>query len=387
MLFILGLSLLGITLVNLVMLIPLLNFQICVAEENTEKIANNIGLEIVNKEFPGYSRKKLKVGYEYKSSQNKIVKNSKIVERIDNLKIPPAWENVWICETEKGHLQAVGRDAKKRMQYIYHPLWTKLRREAKFDKMIPFARSLHLIRKQYENDLKLDSLSKSKVIGMVVKLMDATFIRIGSEEYAQKNDTYGLSTLREKHMKVIRGKEAEGELDIIFEFTGKSGKSWVRKIEDDDLAKMIIESGKIGGTKKEQDLFMFEDEQGVARDIKAEHVNEYLTKITNEKFTAKDFRTWGATYLAGKSLSEMKHLENDKGRKKNITRMVKSVSEVLGNTPAVCRGSYIHPVLINDYLEGEFENKWNDAVKSSSRIKIKLNREEKVMLHYLEKSN
>jgi len=369
------------------MLILLLIFQSYVAAGNTEKMAKKIGLEIVNKEMPGYSRKQIKDGYEYKSSKNKIVKNSKISERLNNLRIPPAWKDVWICEKENGHLQAVGRDVKNRMQYIYHPLWTKLRSEAKFDKMIPFANSLHLIRKQYESDLKQKELSKSKVTGMVVKLMDATFIRIGSEEYAQKNETFGLSTLKEKHMKVIKGKDAEGELDIIFEFTGKSGKSWVRKIEDDDLAKMIIASGKIGGTNKEQDLFMFEDEDGVARDLKAEHINEYLTKITNEKFTAKDFRTWGATYLAGKGLSEMEIIDNQKGRKKNITKMVKSVSEVLGNTPAVCRGSYIHPVLISDYMEGEFENKWEDAVKSSSRIKTKLNREEKVMLHYLKNSN
>ena len=369
------------------MLILLIGVHLLVAEDNTEKIAKKIGLEIVNREMPGYSRKKLKEGFEYRSPKNRIIKNSKVIDRIEELRIPPAWENVWICEKGNGHLQAVGRDAKNRMQYIYHPLWTKLRSEAKFDKMIPFAKSLHLIRKQYEKDLKSEKMSKSKVIGMVIKLMDTTFIRIGSEEYAQKNDTFGLSTLREKHMKIIKGKEAEGELDIVFEFTGKSGKSWIRKVEDDDFAKMIIEAGKIGGNKKEQDLFMFEDEQGVARDLKAEHVNEYLAKITGEKFSAKDFRTWGATYLAGKNLSEMEYLETQKARKKNITQMVKSVSETLGNTPAVCRGSYIHPVVIDDYMGGGFEKKWSAAIKTSSRIKIKLNREEKVMLHYLENSN
>ena len=357
------------------------------AVDNTEKMAKKIGLKIVNKDLPGYSRKKIKDGFEYLSPKNRVVKNSKLVERIENLRIPPAWEDVWICENENGHLQAVGRDAKNRMQYIYHPLWTKLRSEAKFDKMIPFAKSLHLIRKQYEKDLAQEKMPKSKVIGIVVKLMDTTFIRIGSEEYAQKNETYGLSTLKEKHMKIIKGKNAEGELDIVFEFKGKSGKSWIRKIEDDDFAKMIIDSGKVGGNKKEQDLFMFEDENGDARDLKAEHVNEYLANITGEKFSAKDFRTWGATYLAGKNLSEMERVEVEKARKKNVTKMVKSVSEILGNTPAVCRGSYIHPLIIDDYIGGKFDNKWENAMKSSSKIKIKLSKEEKIMLHYLENSN
>ena len=357
------------------------------AEDNTEKMAKKIGLEIVNRESPGFFRKKLKDGFEYFSPQKKVVKNSKTVERIENLRIPPAWEDVWVCEKENGHLQAVGRDAKNRMQYIYHPLWTKLRSEAKFDKMIPFAKSLHLIRKQYEKDLMQEKMTKSKVIGIVIKLMDTTFIRIGSEEYAQKNETYGLSTLKEKHMKVIKGKDAEGELDIVFEFKGKSGKSWIRKIEDDAFAKMIIDAGKVGGNIKEQDLFMFEDENGIARDLKAEQVNEYLANITGEKFSAKDFRTWGATYLAGKNLSEMEYLEAEKGRKKNVTKMVKSVAEVLGNTPAVCRGSYIHPSVIDDYIGGDFQNKWEDAIKSSAKIRIKLNREEKIMLHYLERSN
>jgi DNA topoisomerase-1 len=314
-------------------------------------------------------------GFIYLSHTGRRLTAQKHLDRIESLRIPPAWEAVWICADANGHLQATGLDGKDRRQYLYHPLWTRLRAEAKFDRMLPFADKLHIIRERCEKDLRKRGLPKDKVIALVITLMDATFIRIGNDEYARRNKSFGLTTLQDDHVIFDRGK-------AIFAFTGKSGKEHTVTFDDRRLVKLIRACRDIPG----DDLFQYYDAEGERHDIKSNHINEYLLETTSMPFTAKDFRTWGGTHLAGGCLSDLPFEPSETKRKRQVTKMVREVAMALGNTPAVCRGSYIHPRLIEDFLAGAFHDKWAAARKRAARSRARLNPDERVVVCYLKKS-
>jgi DNA topoisomerase-1 len=253
----------------------------------------------------GITRKKWRSGWAYFDARGKRITDAKVIARCNELVLPPAWADVWISTDPKADLQATGMDAKGRRQYRYHVEWTKARAAEKFDSMAGFAKVLPTIRKKVGADLKLRGMPKDKVVALLVTLIDRYHFRVGNDEYARTNKSYGLTTLKEGHMVVDRSKKAEGKYDAIFEFVGKSGKLWKRRIWEDDLVALIIASGKVGGTHAKQDLFRYEDEHGADHDVKSNHINEYLDAITKrgERVTAKDFRTWAATWKAAHRLT------------------------------------------------------------------------------------
>jgi DNA topoisomerase-1 len=336
--------------------------------------AEAAGLYYVSPTEPGFLRAKRGKGFSYHSHQNRKLTGKRHLERIAALRIPPAWNEVWICRDPHGHLQATGVDGKGRRQYLYHAMWTKLRAEAKFDRMIPFATKLHAIRRQCEKDLRRRKLAKEKVVALVVTLLDSTFIRIGNDEYARTNNSFGLTTLQDDHVTFENG-------GATFNFTGKSGKGHTVTFKDRKLVKLIEACRDIPG----EDLFQFYDEGGTRRDIKSHHINEYLLDATGVAFTAKDFRTWAGTHLAGTYLAEVdaETVNTEAKRKRQVPKMVKHVSSRLRNTPTVCRSSYIHPRIIEDYLAGDFHDLWNQARVRAKRAKTKLNPDEKVVMCYL----
>ena len=302
----------------------------------------------------------------------------------NKLVLPPAWEKVWISDDPESKLQATGLDSKGRLQYRYHENWTKERSRKKFDGVVGFAEVLPNVRKRVEMDLSSKGMPRDKVVALIVKLMDLYHIRVGNDEYARKNNSYGLTTLKEGHMKIDRSKDAEGELDAILEFRGKSGKDWKIRIWEDDLALLIDQSGKVGGRSKSQDLFRYEDASGKDYDIKSYHINEYLDSIvpSQMKVTAKDFRTWAATSKAGYRLSGQLDPETISGRKKVANQVIRTVASDLGNTLSVCRSSYIHPTILDDWHEGHFRRKWNSV--SNERKVLGLSKDETTILHYIQ---
>lgn len=308
------------------------------------------------------------LSWKYFDPNGNQISDHDTIDRCNKLVLPPAWTDVWISEDPNANLQSTGRDAKGRLQYRYHENWTNARAIAKFDKMIPFASVIPTIRRKVNKDMELEGMPKEKVVALVIKLMDVYHIRVGNDEYARKNQSYGLTTLKEGHITIDRSATAEGKLDAIFEFTGKSGKEWRRRIWEDDLALLIVASADVGGRSKSQDLFRYEDGNGRDFDIKSNHINEYLDAITpaNQKVTAKDFRTWAATWKCASRLAEQLDPDTATARKRVLNQVIKTVSADLGNTPTVCKSSYIHPYIITAWEEGKFRSRWNSSVKSKS---------------------
>lgn len=334
----------------------------------------------------GISRKKRKtqkLTWEYYDHTGKKISNQKTIERCDKLVLPPAWVDVWISIDATANLQATGKDVKGRLQYRYHENWTLARAAEKFDSMVGFAQLLPTIRKEVDRDLKRHGMPKEKVVALIIKLIDLYHFRVGNDEYAKQNNSYGLTTLKEGHMIIDRSKNAEGKGDAVFEFVGKSGKLWKRRIWEDDLVKIIQASGEVGGKKKNQDLFRYHDTNGNDYDVKANHINEYLDAITpaHADVTAKDFRTWAATWKAAFRLSRQLDPDTERARKRVANDVVKTVAADLGNTPTVCRSSYIHPKILSDWTNGTFRQKWNKASKGKKHRG--LSREETVTLNYL----
>jgi DNA topoisomerase-1 len=330
----------------------------------------------------GITRKKRRGGWDYFDARAKRITNTKVIERCNKLVLPPAWVDVRISTDPKADLQATGIDAKGRRQYRYHVKWTKARAEEKFDSMAGFAKILPAIRNKVSADLRLRGMPKDKVVALIVKLIDLYHFRVGNDEYAKKNKSYGLTTLKEGHMVIDRSRDAEGKYDAVFEFVGKSGKLWKRRIWEDELVALIIASGKVGGTDAKQDLFRYEDESGADHDVKSHHINEYLDAITKKAaVTAKDFRTWAATWKAAHRLSEQIDPDTDAARKKVSKAVIKTVSSDLGNTPAVCATSYIHPAILADWTHGSFRTQWNQAARG--RAVDGLSKQEAATLNYL----
>ncbi|TFW24041.1 DNA topoisomerase IB [Massilia arenosa] len=279
--------------------------------------------------------------FRYFAPDGAEVTDEDTLARIKALAIPPAWTDVWICKSANGHLQATGRDARGRKQYRYHARWRSVRDEVKYERMLSFGRALPLIRKEIDAALKLPGLPREKVLATIVYLLQATMMRIGNEEYARENKSFGLTTLRNRHVK-IDGSEVE------FRFRGKSGVYHSVKVEDRRLARIIQRTRDLPG----QDLFQYIDEDGEPHTVGSADVNDYLRTITGEDYTAKDFRTWAGTVLAALALQEFEKFDSQAQAKKNVVRAIEHVAEKLGNTPSVCRKCYVHPAVLEAYMDG-----------------------------------
>jgi DNA topoisomerase-1 len=299
-----------------------------------KEAARAAGLRYVSDNDPGYQRRRAGKGFRYLDEHGKPLRDSAALQRIRALAIPPAWTQVWICPHPQGHLQATGRDAKGRKQYRYHARWRAVRDENKFDRMLSFGQSLPRIRERTEQDLALPGLPRAKVQATLVRLLETTLIRIGNEEYARANRSFGLTTLRDSHVRVKGGA-------LRFQFRGKSGVRHTVSLHDRRLARIVKRCQDLPG----QVLFQYLDEAGNQQCIGSADVNEYLREITNEDFTAKDFRTWAGTVLAAFALHECTQFGSPTELKRNIVTALKAVSARLGNTPAVCRKAYVHPAI------------------------------------------
>jgi DNA topoisomerase-1 len=304
--------------------------------------AEDAGLRYVSDDQPGYTRKKKGDEFEYFDTKGTPITDEARLLRIRRLAIPPAYEDVWICPHASGHLQATGRDARGRKQYRYHEKWRETRDSSKYDKMLTFGAALPKIRERVEADLALPGLPRNKVLASIVSIMERTFIRVGNEEYAKQNHSYGLTTIRNKHVKV-KGTKVE------FTFRGKSGVEHQIAVADRRLARIVKKVQDLPG----QELFCYLDEDGKVHDVKSQDVNDYLREITGEDFTAKDFRTWAGTVLAAVALSAVEGGETNKAKKSAVKTAITAVSKILGNTPAVCRKCYVHPMVLETYLSGE----------------------------------
>ncbi len=291
---------------------------------------------------PGITRRRAGKGWSYIDPDGCVIRDAKELQRIRDLVIPPAWTNVWINPNPRGHIQATGRDARGRKQYRYHDKWRATRDETKFSRMIAFGEALPRIRERVAADLGLPGLPREKTLAIAVRLLDEALIRVGNAEYARENDSYGLTTLRDDHVDVSGS-------TVRFAFRGKSGKTQEIDVRDNRVARNISRMQDLPG----EHLFQYVDEDGTARAIGSEDVNAYLQEIAGEAFTAKDFRTWGGTVLAARSLRDLGPFENQTAMKANIVTAVDAVAERLGNTRAVCRAAYIHPAILLSYESGE----------------------------------
>lgn len=303
--------------------------------------AREAGLRYTTDEQPGIHRHTKGARVTYTGVDGKAVKDPETLARIKSLVIPPAWTDVWICRHENGHLQATGRDARGRKQYRYHPRWRQQRDDNKFHRMTAFARALPRLRRKLKHDLTLRGMPREKVLATVVRLLEATLIRVGNDEYAKQNGSYGLTTMHGKHVKVSGAK-------IGFAFRGKSGKQHEISVSDPKLARIVQKCQDMPG----QDLFVYE-EAGQIRDVTSQDVNNYLREITGAEFTAKDFRTWAGTVLAAMALQEFEAVSSQAQAKKNVVMAIEAVARMLGNTPAVCRKCYVHPMVLDSYLQGD----------------------------------
>jgi len=303
--------------------------------------AKSMGLHYVTDAQPGIHRQISVDSFIYLGPDGNQIKNADELRRIKSLVIPPAWSDVWICPDSRGHIQVTGRDARGRKQYRYHPKWREIRDETKYTKMIAFGEALPAIRKCVERDLKLPRLPRRKVLATVVKLLEITLIRVGNDEYARTNRSFGLTTMRDKHAEISGS-------NIRFQFRGKSGKPWLIDVSDRRLAKIVKSCRDIPG----YELFQYIDENGKRQDVTSSDVNDYLREITSQDFTAKDFRTWAGTVLAAVALQEFPHFTCKTHAKRNMVRAIERVAERMGNTPSICRKCYVHPALLESYMEG-----------------------------------
>ena len=412
--------------------------------EDSGASAKGAGLELSDREKPGITRKKVEIpaekkgdkptfSWDYFQPNGKKLTDKDRVEFLNSLAVPPAWTDVWFCSNENGHIQATGKDSNGRLQYRYHPKWIEYKSKLKYANIDEFAAELDSLRDLVKEDLAKKEMSKNKVAALVVWLIDRYHIRVGSDQYAQENESYGLTTLKESHISYKKGEKAivEGmrvlkgsnkplpKINAMMKFTGKSGKDWKIYIRHPEISKLIEDSAKIGGKDKEQDLFRYVDENGNDFDIKAEHINEYLNQKMENKYTAKDFRTWAASWKTGarlamvseaseKEISELPELhreaveksekdgfppyvewcgrylkgteglaklaesgnlpgETDKERMATMLAVIDTVAADLGNTRAVCRSSYIRPMFMEDWEERVFLDRWNEAKKGQIR--------------------
>ena len=302
--------------------------------------AESAGLHYVADDRPGITRRRAGKGWSYRTPSGALVRDPKTLARIKALAIPPAWTEVWISSDPRGHIQATGRDARGRKQYRYHADFRSLRDEVKFRHLLRFARALPKIRAAVDADLGRRGLPREKVLATVVRLLEMTFIRVGNDDYARQNESFGLTTLRQRHVSV------EGS-ELRFRFKGKSGKEWNVGVRDRRLARIVRRCQELPG----QELFQYLDDDGTLRDVASADVNAYLREITGEDVTAKDFRTWAGTVLAAMALREFDAFDSAAKAKKNLRAAIERVAARLGNTPTICRKCYVHPEIVDAYLD------------------------------------
>ena len=343
--------------------------------KDPKRSAKAVGLRHVNDSTSGFTREKAGKDFQYRDTRGRLIRAPEIIRRIQALAIPPAWEKVWICPSDNGHLQATGRDVRGRKQHRYHPRWREVRDQNKFYHMLGFARVLPKIRQTAARHLKQSGLSREKVLAAVVRFLEISLIRVGNDEYARSNKSFGLTTLRDRHVKV-RGST------VCFDFVGKSRKEHSIEIENEVLAKITLHCQELPG----QELFQYRDENGKVHDVTSGDVNSYLQEIAGENYTAKDFRTWGGTVLAAMALREFEKVDSKAQLKKNILRAIEKVSQKLGNTPNVCRKCYIHPAIFESYVDGSMIRHFQARAQTAMRTQLhQLTPEEAAVLALLQK--
>jgi DNA topoisomerase-1 len=339
-----------------------------------QEAATAAGLRYVSDRSPGLRRRKAGKAFAYTTADGRAVGDARTLTRIRSLVIPPAWADVWICPDPRGHIQAVGRDARGRKQYRYHPRWRESRDEAKYGRMVAFGRTLPRIRARVDEDLARSGLTREKVLAAVVRLLERTLIRVGNEEYARANRSFGLTTLRSRHVDVAGRR-------IRFQFRGKSGKKHEIGIEDGGLSRIVRRCQELPG----QELFQYADASGHRRSVRSEDVNRYLRAITGQPFTAKDFRTWGGTVRAAFSLAQGDPVTALSKARQNVVRAIEEVAKRLGNTPSICRKCYVHPAVVDAYMEGALREALGRRRKSVARAVAGLTPHESAVLRLLEK--
>jgi len=324
-----------------------------VTPSDPAEAAKVVGLRHVRDDAPGIRRVRSGAGFRYVGPDGRPLRDAHTLGRIRALAIPPAWTRVWICPSPDGHIQATGRDARGRKQYRYHARWREVRDETKYGRTLAFIRALPAIRRRVDADLALPGLPREKVLAAMVRLLERTFVRVGNEEYARENGSFGLTTLRDRHVRVAGDR-------VRLRFRGKSGKEHSIELADERLARIVRRCRDLPG----YELFRYFDEDGEARAIDAADVNDYLRAASGAEYTAKDFRTWAGTMLAALALRAEPRPESAPGAKRSLAQALESVAERLGNTPAICRKCYVHPAVLDCYLEGSLA----DALPRAARV-------------------
>jgi len=340
---------------------------------SSKRLARQVGLRHVNDEIPGIIRRRRGKGFSYLKPDGSVLRDPSALGRIRRLAIPPAWTEVWICSSESGHIQAVGRDARGRKQYRYHEKWNHGAGRVKYERLLAFGNSLPDLRRRIRRDLAKPGLPREKVLAAVVSLLERTLIRVGYDEYARTNRSYGLTTLRDRHA-LVKGKMVQ------FRFQGKSGKLHVIRLSDRQLARIVQECRNLPG----EELFQYLDEDGAKVDVTPAGVNAYLRENTGRDFTAKDFRTWAGSVLMIKALSELEPPQSKGEASRNLKQAIAAVAGLLGNTPAVCRKSYIHPAVMEAYAAGQLPGKLGENSERPDAGKFRgYKREEEALLRLL----
>ena len=333
------------------------------------EVAEEAGLRYVSDEQPGYIRKRKGKSFQYFDLEGKLIRDEARLLRIRRLAIPPAYRQVWICPLPHGHIQATGRDDRGRKQYRYHERWRSIRDENKYDRILVFAAALPKIRRRVADDLKLPGLKREKVLATVVQLLQRTFIRVGNQEYARQNKSFGLTTMKDHHVKV-RG------MKVRFQFRGKGGVQHEVDINDRRIAKTVRKLQDLPG----QHLFQYLNDDGQLCDATSQDVNDYLREITGEDFTAKDFRTWAGTVLTAMALNAQEKFASKKEATVNIKNAIAAAAKLLGNTPAICRKCYVHPMVLESYLSGHLI----EGLKIEEAEEVRdFDEDERAVLHFL----
>jgi DNA topoisomerase-1 len=321
--------------------------------------AESAGLRYVSDNRPGITRRNAGKHFTYLRPDGSRLTDPNALGRIKSLAIPPAWTDVWICPSANGHIQATGRDAKGRKQYRYHARFRELRESTKYEHVVTFAEALPGIRAKVRDHMAIRGLPREKVLAIVVHLLETTLIRVGNDDYAKQNNSYGLTTLKNRHVSV------DGN-EVRFRFTGKSGKQWSLRVRDRRIAKIIRACQDLPG----QELLQYIDEHGTPQDVTSNDVNTYLREITGKDITAKDFRTWAGTVLAAMALNEVRSFDSAAQAKRNLRAAIENVAARLGNTPTICRKCYVHPEVLTSYLDGNLILEIKSAVDAELRDEL-----------------
>jgi DNA topoisomerase I len=335
--------------------------------------AVSAGLRYVTDKIPGITRRRSGTGFRYFSPDCAAIRDPKERQRLASLAVPPAWRDVWICPNPLGHLQATGRDARGRKQHRYHPRWRQVRDETKYDRILDFAAALPKIRRRTASDLAATTLSRQKVIAAVVLLLEKTLIRVGNDEYARDNNSFGLTTLKSGHASI-------SGTTVRFRFKGKSGKFHDIAFTDARLARIVRRCQELPG----RELFQYVDEEGQVQDIGSADVNEYVRQVTGQDFTAKDFRTWAGTVLAARALCEMKDSTSATRAKRNVLVAIDAVAGILNNTRSVCRKCYVHPAIIDAYIDRSLGEALARPGQRVAHSPHSLSRDEMAVLSFLQ---